>query len=342
MAKVTNSELAKLVAKKNKLAVKGVENFLSTMFDVIDEGLHADRIVKVKGLGTFKITDVKQRESVNVNTGERVIIDGHSKVSFTPDAAIKELVNKPFAQFETVVVNDNVDVAVLEKVDEPAEEPVEEQEPQTAPVAAVADIAPKKTEEPKAAEPTQEKPLAAETKKEVVAAETKKESVAVEPTEKTVTVEPEKKESLVAENPSDDVPGKQNNWMMWLLAALLALLCFGLGYWMGSGKASSSEKKTEDVKAVQADTLAKDSVVASSPVSDFDKLNADPRLKGLYYDIVGIDTIVTLREGQTMRSYCNSTLGNQMIIYFQVLNGVDEMGSGEKLKVPKVEKRKKH
>lgn len=332
MAKVTNSELAKLVAKKNKLAVKGVENFLSTMFDVIDEGLHADRIVKVKGLGTFKITDVKQRESVNVNTGERVIIDGHSKVSFTPDAAMKELVNKPFAQFETVVVNDNVDVAVLEKVDEPAEEPVEEQEPQTAPVAAVADIAPKKTEEPKAAEPTQEKPLAAETKKE---------SVAVEPTEKAVPIEPEKKESIVAENPSDDVPGKQNNWMMWLLAALLALLCFGLGYWMGSGKASSSDKKAEEVKAVQPDTLAKDSVVAS-PASDFDKLNADPRLKGLYYDIVGIDTIVTLREGQTMRSYCNSTLGNQMIIYFQVLNGVDEMGSGEKLKVPKVEKRKKH
>lgn len=332
MAKVTNSELAKLVAKKNKLAVKGVENFLSTMFDVIDEGLHADRIVKVKGLGTFKITDVKQRESVNVNTGERVIIDGHSKVSFTPDAAMKELVNKPFAQFETVVVNDNVDVAVLEKVDEPAEEPVEEQEPQTAPVAAVADIAPKKTEEPKAAEPTQEKPLAAETKKE---------SVAVEPTEKAVPIEPEKKESLVAENPSDDVPGKQNIWMKWLLAALLALLCFGLGYWMGSGKASSSDKKAEEVKAVQPDTLAKDSVVAS-PASDFDKLNADPRLKGLYYDIVGIDTIVTLREGQTMRSYCNSTLGNQMIIYFQVLNGVDEMGSGEKLKVPKVEKRKKH
>lgn len=332
MAKVTNSELAKLVAKKNKLAVKGVENFLSTMFDVIDEGLHADRMVKVKGLGTFKITDVKQRESVNVNTGERVIIDGHSKVSFTPDAAMKELVNKPFAQFETVVVNDNVDVAVLEKVDEPAEEPVEEQEPQTAPVAAVADIAPKKTEEPKAAEPTQEKPLAAETKKE---------SVAVEPTEKAVPIEPEKKESLVADNPSDDVPGKQNNWMMWLLAALLALLCFGLGYWMGSGKASSSDKKAEEVKAVQPDTLAKDSVVAS-PASDFDKLNADPRLKGLYYDIVGIDTIVTLREGQTMRSYCNSTLGNQMIIYFQVLNGVDEMGSGEKLKVPKVEKRKKH
>ena len=342
MAKVTNSELAKLVAKKNKLAVKGVENFLSTMFDVIDEGLHADRIVKVKGLGTFKITEVKQRESVNVNTGERVIIDGHSKVSFTPDAAMKELVNKPFAQFETVVVNDNVDVAVLEKVDEPAEEPVEEQEPQTAPVAAVADIAPKKTEEPKAAEPTQEKPLAAETKKEVVAAETKKESVAVEPTEKAVPIEPEKKESLVAENPSDDVPGKQNNWMMWLLAALLALLCFGLGYWMGSGKASSSDKKAEEVKAVQADTLAKDSVVASSPVSDFDKLNADPRLKGLYYDIVGIDTIVTLREGQTMRSYCNATLGNQMLIYFQVLNGVDEMGGGEKLKVPKVKPRKKH
>ena len=129
--------------------------------------------------------------------------------------------------------------------------------------------------------------------------------------------------------------------MKLLLAALLALLCFGLGYWMGSGKASSSDKKAEEVKAVQPDTLAKDSVVAS-PASDFDKINADPRLKGLYYDIVGVDTIVTLREGQTMRSYCNATLGNQMLIYFQVLNGVDEMGGGEKLKVPKVKPRKKH
>lgn len=329
MAKVTNSELAKMVAKKNKLAAKSVENFLSTMFEVIDEGLHADRIVKVKGLGTFKITDVKQRESVNVNTGERVIIDGHSKVSFTPDAAMKELVNKPFAQFETVVVNDNVDVAVLEKVDEPADESVEEQETPTAPIAAVADITPKATEEPKAAKNNQEK---------TVAVETKKEAVAVEPKEKTVTLDPEKKEAVVGNTP-DDVPEKPTNWLKWLLAALLALLCFGLGYWLGSGRACC-DKKTEEVKVVQADTLAKDSV-AVAPASDFDKLNADPRLKGLYYDIVGIDTIVTLREGQTMRSYCNATLGNQMLIYFQVLNGVDELGGGEKLKVPKVKVRKK-
>ena len=109
MAKTALQLIADTVAKKHKITVKEAEKFVSAMFDVMNEGLKTDKLVKVKGLGTFKVQAVKPRESVNVNTGERVLIEGHDKVSFTPDATKKELVNKPFAQFETVVLNDGVD-----------------------------------------------------------------------------------------------------------------------------------------------------------------------------------------------------------------------------------------
>lgn len=128
MAKTALQLIADTVAKKHKITVKDAEKFVSAMFDVMNEGLKTDKLVKVKGLGTFKVQAVKPRESVNVNTGERVLIEGHDKVSFTPDATMKELVNKPFAQFETVVLNDGVDFtdidskyeneATLENVDE--------------------------------------------------------------------------------------------------------------------------------------------------------------------------------------------------------------------------------
>ncbi|MBF1463571.1 HU family DNA-binding protein [Prevotella pallens] len=129
MAKTALQLIADTVAKKHKITVKEAEKFVSAMFDVMNEGLKTDKLVKVKGLGTFKVQAVKPRESVNVNTGERVLIEGHDKVSFTPDATMKELVNKPFAQFETVVLNDGVDFtdidskyeneATPENVDEP-------------------------------------------------------------------------------------------------------------------------------------------------------------------------------------------------------------------------------
>ena len=129
MAKTALQLIADTVAKKHKITVKDAEKFVSAMFDVMNEGLKTDKLVKVKGLGTFKVQAVKPRESVNVNTGERVLIEGHDKVSFTPDTTMKELVNKPFAQFETVVLNDGVDFtdidskyeneATLENVDEP-------------------------------------------------------------------------------------------------------------------------------------------------------------------------------------------------------------------------------
>ena len=109
MGKVTIQDIAVILSERHGLAKKEASGFVSALFDVVREALERDRIVKIKGLGTFKIIDVDARESVNVNTGERVLIEGHNKITFTPDALMKELVNKPFSQFETVVLNEGVD-----------------------------------------------------------------------------------------------------------------------------------------------------------------------------------------------------------------------------------------
>jgi nucleoid DNA-binding protein len=96
------------------MPLKDAETFVAMLFDVVNDGLMKDKLVKVKGLGTFKVASVKDRESVNVNTGERVLIEGHDKITFTPDAALRDFVNKPFAQFETVIVKDGVDFSDLD------------------------------------------------------------------------------------------------------------------------------------------------------------------------------------------------------------------------------------
>lgn len=139
MAKILIADLAKEVAKKHKLPQKETEQFIANMFAVVAEGLQQDKLVKVKGLGTFKVTQVKPRESVDVNTGERVLISGHDKVTFTPDSLMKELVNKPFAQFETVVINGDVDFAAIDAANPTVE--TEDVTVETAPAddAAVAD-----------------------------------------------------------------------------------------------------------------------------------------------------------------------------------------------------------
>ena len=141
-------DIARCLVDKHGLKVADAEHFIALMIDVINEGVQRERQVKIKGLGTFKLTSVSSRESVDVNTGERIVIEGRDKISFTPDNAMKELVNRPFSQFETVVVNEgveledefeeqqeestpveekteNVEEKTVEKVDNPHEERVE-------------------------------------------------------------------------------------------------------------------------------------------------------------------------------------------------------------------------
>ena len=378
MVKILNADIAKIVAKKRKITDKSAESFLVDMFDVIHEGLHADKQVKVKGLGTFKITAVKSRESVNVNTGERVVIEGHSKVSFTPETSMKERVNKPFAQFETVMVNDHVDVAKLEAVEDVTPDK-EETGAEEVPV--------------KAEKPTEEKPVRQEEtvtvntsvvegkvapKENAATAEASVEEEKVAPKENAVTVKASVEEEKVAkeevskekeqvvgqkivqeqkaevpktaslssaavETPEAESDGESNGSKKWIWLCLLCVACIAVACYFGRGLFTHSESKDVKAPVAVADTIAKDSIAPSQKANepDFDKMNADPRLKYCAYDIVGIDTVVTLGEHQTMQSYCNATLGKQMIIYFQVLNDTTELGGGATMKVPKVKVRKR-
>lgn len=122
MSKISLNDLAQRLAEKSGISLQDAELFIRKMFDVANEGLQSDKLVKMKWLGTFKVMAVKDRESVDVNTGERIIIEGRDKISFTPDNILKEIVNKPFAQFETVVVNDGVDFDEIDRKFENAEE----------------------------------------------------------------------------------------------------------------------------------------------------------------------------------------------------------------------------
>ena len=114
---LTIKDLAEMLVQKHQLDSQSAEMFMNAIIETIHEGLKNDRIVKVKGFGTFKLTAVRDRESINVNTGERVVISGHDKVSFTPDAVLRDLVNKPFAQFDTVVLADGVDFEDMPEMD---------------------------------------------------------------------------------------------------------------------------------------------------------------------------------------------------------------------------------
>lgn len=115
MNRSSMSILAKILAEKNSMTISEAEAFIKQMFDVANGVMQADKQLKIRWLGTFKVTSVKDRESVDVNTGERIVIGGRDKITFTPDNILKEIVNKPFAQFETVVVNDCVDFSEIDR-----------------------------------------------------------------------------------------------------------------------------------------------------------------------------------------------------------------------------------
>ena len=130
-------DIAKMLASKYGISVNEAKTFTNTFIDLVNEGLQEDGLVKIKGFGTFKIVEVKDRESINVTTGERILIPGRSKVTFTPDSVMKELVNKPFSQFDTVVLNEGVDFSDIdqqteeitdtENIEESVMEPVAEE-----------------------------------------------------------------------------------------------------------------------------------------------------------------------------------------------------------------------
>ena len=182
--KLSPADLAAALARRGSLPRRYCEDFVRSFFEVIEDGLVHDNLVKIKGFGTFKVVDIDARESVNVSTGERFEIASHTKVSFTPDTSLRDAVNKPFLAFQTVVINDGTDVKKMEAIEEPSvDEPVS-----AAPVAA----------EPVAAEPVAEVPVAAEP---VVAEPVAAEPVAAEPVAEEPVAEEPVAEEPVAEEP---------------------------------------------------------------------------------------------------------------------------------------------
>lgn len=364
MAKTILQEIAARVAKKHNITIKSAESFVSQFFDVVKEGLDADKQVKVKGFGTFKVVTVKPRESINVRTGERVVIESHDKVNFTPDATMKELVNRPFSQFETVELKDDVDFEDIPHDEEPAvEEPVVEE-----PVIEEAVTEEAVTEEPVVEEAVTEEP----TEEPVVEEPVVEETVTEEPIEESVVEEPvaekpteeTKITPLVASTPEDkpeetiatDVVGnsekqqeenpvkKSNLWIKILAIVAVLALCFIIGRWLGQ-RMATSEEEPQEVAAV-VDTTANDSIVTEEVLPkdglDLEKLNSNPKIKQGAYRIVGVENEVTLREGQTMESYCVRTLGGiAMLLYCQVLNDTTELGAGATMKIPKLELKSK-
>ena len=210
MSKLNIYDLCSVLTSKNGLDDKESHRFIKAMFDVIQEGLDEDKIVKVKGLGTFKIIEVDDRESINVNTGERVLIEGHSKLTFTPDSVMKEIVNKPFSQFETVILNEGVDFPEP-AVEEPAVEDIIADEPaEDKEIIVEPQIDNKVAEQSVKEEPVAEKNVAEEPVAEEPVAE---EPVAEEPVaEEPVAEEPVSKDSVVEfTDDNDNVQSGEEN-----------------------------------------------------------------------------------------------------------------------------------
>lgn len=379
MAKTALQLIADAVAKKHKITVKEAEKFVSAIFDVVNEGLKTDKLVKVKGLGTFKVQAVKPRESVNVNTGERVLIEGHEKVSFTPDATMKELVNKPFAQFETVVLNDGVDFADIESKSDD-EEKAENTDEIVVSAEEIADSDEEKAETKKEItaeiideQPAEEVPqsaveipmVAVEAKEEEIAEEREEEQkAAVEEKETVVEVKSEAVEEQpeqVAEVPKVNAfpieKPKKINWLLWssVAFAVIAVMYF-FGYKFGKDAALRDNKmairtQAEDSLAEKTKTTAKQTATntgkttakaaqqATDEAEKYKKMSSDKRIRYGAYDIVGIEKTVVLKKGQTMQSYSRRALGPDMVGYFQVLNNATTMSAGDTMKVPKVELR---
>ena len=273
MEKLTIQEIAAVLTEKNGFSKRDANNFVSALFALIQEGLEADQLVKVKGLGTFKLIDVEARESISVRTGERVTISGHAKVSFTPDAMMKELVNKPFSQFETVVLNDGVEFDDIKDEEEednqpnrqdddmPNEEPVVAEnvtyETHTGPFVQYVSEDPKTVEKEPTMPPVQ--PMT-----EVAEEETQPETIEESPIPQYPPMEQvvDKEDVQADEEFSVGEESKPKPWGRWILSTLgvLALMAIsaGGGYYYGQQHAP--------MLAVMPDTVVVHDTIAVAPL----------------------------------------------------------------------------
>ena len=440
MAKV--SDFASELVSRYGLKEEEATEFITAMFDIICEQLDApDKQVKVKGLGTFKVTSVGARASVDVNTGERIIIEGRNKISFTPEVLLRDRVNRPFVQFETVVLNDGVDFSEIDReFDGDRKEPETKPMPEPEPVAEAgtnqeAELVPDSETEPnsvtnQASEPDAESESQVEVEQvePVLEAETK--LIEEEQTEDTAQQEHQRASTADSEAPDEyAIPGscepqeaadvvlkercKQRNprMMYWFSIASFVLLLFigaGMYFLYDQVKAKNAaieqlqaklavystalmsqtaDKQQEAAKSkmveptdttsaatttpaeTKANVEAKPDVAdkagmaakgetakslkpsSEQPVVDKKKTNVpkpaadynfDARVRTGAYIIVGVETTVTVRSGQTLASISKAYLGPGMECYVEVFNNRNEVKPGDKLRIPKLKIRPRH
>lgn len=461
MSKNSLNGLADKLAEKSGLSQIEAELFIRKMFAVCHQGLAADKIVKMRWLGTFKVTSVKERESVDVNTGERIVIEGRDKISFTPDNILKEIVNRPFAQFETVIVNDGVDFESIDKKYEDSLEDEEQEESLEKPKPIIEVVEPTETPLPDviSEETTQAEAVSSSepTTSGVIdfldVPENPSEDSSVVVIGEDSTIEPQT--TVSQEVPTEEIPSSVSDdiqadsreensnaeieaetdaeieaddeveirrrhfiipkYMVIIASFTLLLLIGGLGWFAFNygqmaaqrdhlelqlaqyktdknvvakpANVKSQEQLLQDkarqdslrmakandaIKAAErADSLKSAAVDKEMSVKNLktdeksaelkkksatdkkrdkaaehanvvsDKYDSDPRVRTGAYRIVGVDQVVTVGEHQTMATLSKRYLGPGMECYIEALNGTSTIKSGQKIKIPKLELKKK-
>ena len=367
MGRLTIQDIAKILVEKNGLHQREANQFASDMFALILHHLELGEQVKIKGLGTFKIIDVEARESISVRTGERVMIDSHSKVSFTPDPTMKELVNKPFSQFETVILNEGVEFDDIQE--QPAMTEEEEAKEDTS-IEAMPLLEIPLVQESSEPEKTQEI-------MEIVDLPGKQAEQEEPEQEEPEHEEPEEEEA------EEEWEEETRPWGKWILIALgvlalMALSAFG-GYYYGTQQTTVQPlpdtvfvKDTvivsEPQDTIKSDTPAETKSETASvkeekpqpaveqpksqpvveqpkPVETVDKYaQKDERVRLGAYRIVGLDHEVKVLAGQTFYSICRAHLGPDMECYVEVYNDLPRNPTikvGQTIKIPKLQLKKR-
>ncbi len=370
--KVNIQNLIELLVEKHRITPKEAEEFVKTFFAVIEEGLEQDKYVKIKGLGTFKLIGVESRGSIDVNTGERIEIQGHTKVSFTPDSALKELINRPFGHFETVILNENT---VLE--DTPIEKAGEDE------LDTISEI----PSEP--ASPLIESVIATEkVATEEDADKQQEEEGKISTTEETLKNSQQKEDTYEGVLQQTDIKENKDNGLKWFMIALACVLlaCAGIVFYlyypdlqeesipvsseeeytyptvtMGLQQDSIQEdslKRTEDTLRIPQPTTAEENPVSRQQVEkkvvpeEPQKVVKKTTVKSqpvnpdsVNYEIVGTETTYTVKEGETLtrislRFYGTKALWPYIVKHnADVLKNPNNVTSGTTLKIPKLIKK---
>ncbi len=418
----TKQDLVNLLAQKNGLSRKKNVQFVNELVDLINEVLKDEKLLKISGLGTFKVIDTKDRESVNVQTGDRFVIEGRNKITFTPDATMRELVNRPFSQFETVVLNDGVDFSDIPE--EPAdEEPIIEEPVAEEP--AVYGLTEPINEEPAPEEPIIETPIEPIVEQPIVEQPIIEQPINDEPPiiEQPINDEPpitplldpentETEENNNNETTEDTIMEEEKSNVWKWLAALIICTAIGFagGYYVGkrfapmkfipvektemiqgefvdstmidSIYAEDSMEKARDAKikarvdsitrahearnesirvaklkkasestakldaamaAKAAQQSAENAPAVALPKGDNSQTlnNAKAMVSNGAYTIVGTQETITVKPGQNLKKISKFYLGDGMECYIQAYNGISEVTEGMKLKIPKLQVKKR-